>query len=86
MCVDVCVDVWVCVCVHACVGVCVRACVCVCVWMCVWVLLTVCVQMAMIGVCGNVVAQTVSNATKILTATIVPEVANVPLPSRSVWG
>ena len=40
--------------------------------------------MAMIGVCGNVVAQTVSNATKILTATIVPEVANVPLPSRSV--
>ena len=38
----------------------------------------------MIGVCGNVVAQTVSNATKILTATIVPEVANVPLPSRSV--
>lgn len=41
-------------------------------------------EMAMIGVCGNVVAQTVSNATKILTASIVPEVANVPLPSRSV--
>ncbi|XP_070196439.1 ubiquitin carboxyl-terminal hydrolase 24-like isoform X2 [Littorina saxatilis] len=41
-------------------------------------------EMAMIGVCGNVVAQTVSNATKILTAAIVPEVANVPLPSRSV--
>ena len=45
-----------------------------------------CFQMAMIGVCGNVVAQTVSNATKILTAAIVPEVANVPLPSRSVGG
>ncbi|XP_046339329.2 ubiquitin carboxyl-terminal hydrolase 24-like isoform X2 [Haliotis rufescens] len=41
-------------------------------------------EMAMIGIGGNVVAQTVSNATKLLTAAIVPEVANVPLPSKSV--
>ncbi|BFY99847.1 hypothetical protein BsWGS_02887 [Bradybaena similaris] len=41
-------------------------------------------ETAMIGMGGNVVAQTVSNATKLVTAAIVPDVANIPLPSRSI--
>uniref|UniRef100_A0A2C9KAF6 Ubiquitinyl hydrolase 1 n=1 Tax=Biomphalaria glabrata TaxID=6526 RepID=A0A2C9KAF6_BIOGL len=41
-------------------------------------------ETARMGLGGNVVAQTVSNATKVVTAAIVPDVANVPLPSRSV--
>ncbi|XP_050400806.1 ubiquitin carboxyl-terminal hydrolase 24 isoform X1 [Patella vulgata] len=39
---------------------------------------------AMIGIGKNLIVQTISAATKTLTAAIVPEVANVPLPSRSV--
>ncbi|KAH9492249.1 Ubiquitin carboxyl-terminal hydrolase 24 [Bulinus truncatus] len=41
-------------------------------------------ETARMGLGGNVVAQTVSNATKVVTAAIVPDVANVPLPSRSI--
>ncbi|XP_035828590.1 LOW QUALITY PROTEIN: ubiquitin carboxyl-terminal hydrolase 24 [Aplysia californica] len=41
-------------------------------------------ETAMLGMGGNFVAQTVSNATKIVTAAIVPDVANVPLPSKSI--
>ncbi|XP_059140581.1 ubiquitin carboxyl-terminal hydrolase 24-like isoform X2 [Physella acuta] len=41
-------------------------------------------ETAKIGVGGNVVAQTVSNATKVVTAALVPDVANVPLPSKSI--
>ncbi|GFO40770.1 ubiquitin carboxyl-terminal hydrolase 24 [Plakobranchus ocellatus] len=41
-------------------------------------------ETAMMGLGGNVVAQTVSNATKVVTAAVVPDVANVPLPSRSI--
>ncbi|KAL5016318.1 hypothetical protein ScPMuIL_005907 [Solemya velum] len=40
-------------------------------------------EAAMIGIVGTAVARAVSTATKILTAVVVPEVANVPLPSRS---
>jgi len=39
----------------------------------------------MIGVGGTVIAQCISCATKTLTAAIVSEVANVPLPSRYVF-
>ncbi|CAL1529935.1 unnamed protein product [Lymnaea stagnalis] len=41
-------------------------------------------ETARMGMGGNVVAHTVSNATKVVTAAIVPDVANVPLPSRSI--
>ena len=36
----------------------------------------------MIGVSGSALSQAVSSATKTLTAAIVPEVANVSVPSK----
>lgn len=41
-------------------------------------------EAAMIGIGGTVVAQSISWATKTLTAAIVAEVANVPLPSKTI--
>ena len=39
-------------------------------------------QAAMISIGGTVIAQAISSATRTLTAPVVPEVANVALPSR----
>ncbi|KAL3868453.1 hypothetical protein ACJMK2_041259 [Sinanodonta woodiana] len=40
-------------------------------------------EAAMLGVVGTVVARAISSATKTLTASIVPEVANIPPPTKS---